>query len=672
MTAAARSWGSFLLRQLPTLFGVALLAGAVFVVQREFRHLNVHEVGHALRAIPPHALALAALWTAAAYGILTFYDKLGTIYAGTRVSYLRNVFASFCAYALAHNLGFAAVSGAAVRYRLYAHWGLSVGEIAKIVAFCSLTFGLGGMTIGGFILALEPQAVPYIGTSLPLWLLHVTGVLMWAVVVGYVLVSLFYPRFSFRGRQIDLPGIGMALLQVSLATVDVLATAAIFYALLPNHAELTFFRFMAVYLGAYAAGLVANVPGGLGVFDAAMLVGLDAYMPAPTVLSAIFVFRLLYYVIPLFLAGGLFAGNELMMRGRSLRGARPRSTRWSEPDFAVAAAIGGVSLSGVLLLSIGLLDLHPDYSWMDPDFSAVAASAGQYVPSLIGTGLMATAIGLAMRVRLAWFAAIFLLLAGGGMTWAQNEPMAVPGFLLAAAAILAPLRASFYRQARVVTQPLEAASVVPLLALLSAVLWLASFEPRVRYLAQTSWWQVVGSRATPAPVRHAVAFATLLAVVALWGVLRPARVRAQSWGGAARLRYAAMGGAPPDAAEGLLLGEAGQAAIAFRRVGDVVLGLGDPVGAPADRISAIWRLRDLAAAERRNVAFWRVGAEYLKIYGGLGLTALPLGGDGVPLARDNAGPLPGRLYLACVAEEDLNVLLPALGCAAAARVSETA
>ena len=58
-------------------------------------------------------------------------------------------FASFCAYALSHNLGFAAVSGAAVRYRLYAHWGLTPVQIAKTVAFCSLTFGLGGMVLGG-------------------------------------------------------------------------------------------------------------------------------------------------------------------------------------------------------------------------------------------------------------------------------------------------------------------------------------------------------------------------------------------------------------------------------------------------------------------------------------------------------------------------------------------
>ncbi len=91
---------------------------------------------------------------------------MGTIYAGRAVSYGRVAFASFCAYALAHNLGFAAVSGAAVRYRLYAHWGLTPLQIGKTVAFFTLTFGLGGMVHGGTIHLLEPTTIPFISASI--------------------------------------------------------------------------------------------------------------------------------------------------------------------------------------------------------------------------------------------------------------------------------------------------------------------------------------------------------------------------------------------------------------------------------------------------------------------------------------------------------------------------
>jgi uncharacterized membrane protein YbhN (UPF0104 family) len=650
-----------ILAHLPGVLGVLLLVGAVYVVQREFRHLNVRDVGHALNEIPARSLIFSGILTVLGYGLLTFYDKLATIYAGRHVSFVRTAFASFCAYALAHNLGFAAVSGAAVRYRLYAHWGLSTVEIGKVVAFSSLTFGLGGMTLGGAILLTEPGSVPVVGGFLPHWALILGGVAMWGIVSGYIVLASAFPVLNIRGRVIELPGWRMALAQVALATADVSLTASIFYVLLPHTHGLSWGRFLAVYLGSYAAGLISNVPGGLGVFDTAMLLGLQASrLPAPVVLGAIAVFRLYYYVVPLFLAGAMFAGNEVLLGRKRLADAAPGQARWSEPDFAVAASTGAVAVCGAMLLSIGVLDTHPDYSWIDPDFASFAASAGQYVPSLIGSALMVLAIGLSQRVTLAWGATIIGLLAGAGLTALQGEPVIVPGILLVAALSIAPFRDAYYRHARLLSNPLRASTVVPVLALLFSVMWLASFEPKVRNLAQTSWWAVVLSRNAPAPIRAAVALAVCLALAALWGVIRPGRVRALPWDSESRLRYAALGALPPAEADGLVMGEAARSGIPFRRVDRVLLGLGDPAGAESDRISAIWRLRDLAQQEGCDAAIWRAGTDFLKIYSDLGLTALPLGQDGLPLEAGQAPAAGQRRYLCCVAERDLTVLLPLL------------
>jgi uncharacterized membrane protein YbhN (UPF0104 family) len=643
-------------RHLPAILGVLLLVGAIYVVQREFRHLNLRDVGRAMRQVPAHALAVAAIWNVAAYGVLTFYDRLATIYAGKRVSYARTALASFCAYTLAHNLGFAAVSGAAVRYRLYSHWGLTPEQIAKVIAFCSLTFGLGGMSLGGAILFGEPRAVPWFGDHLPLWTLYAVGAALWAVVAGYVFTSTKYPVLHFRGRTLELPSWRMALMQVALATVDVGVTASIFYALLPQAHGLTWLRFLAVYLGSYAAGLVANVPGGLGVFDAAILLGLSRYLPAPVVLSTTFIFRLYYYVIPLFLAGALFAGNEVMVRSRGIATRTPGQVRWSEPDFAVAASTGGVALCGAMLLSIGMLDAHPDYSWMGPGLAEFASSAGQYVTSLLGTALMVLAIGLSLRVTLAWGATIVLLLTGAAVTAVQGEPDWVPVALVVAALSVAPFRDAYYRHARLISHTLRPGTLLPLFGLLGSVMWLANFEPKVHRLAQTSWWAVVLSRETPTSVRLTVGLAVVLLLSALWGVIRPGRVMALPWNAEGRLRYAALGALPPPVADGLVMGEAGRSGIPFQRTGRVLLGLGDPAGAESDRVSAIWRLRDLAQQEGRHAAVWRAGPDMLKIYADLGLTALPLGPDGLP-AEPGAGR---QQYLCCVAERDLGALLPVL------------
>src|SRR5262249_13750071 len=176
------------------------------------------DIDAALRDIPAHALAIGFLWTVLSYAVLTIYDRLGTIYAGHKVAYGRVAFASFCAYALSHNLGFAAVSGAAVRYRLYAHWGLTALQIAKVVAFCSLTFALGGMVLGGTVLFIEPRAIPFFGEHLPAVVMYAVGALLWAVVIGYVTLSRVLRRVPLFGFPIDLPGWRMAVVQVVLAT----------------------------------------------------------------------------------------------------------------------------------------------------------------------------------------------------------------------------------------------------------------------------------------------------------------------------------------------------------------------------------------------------------------------------------------------------------------------
>ena len=648
-------------RHLPALLGLALLIGAIFVVWREFRHLKLADIGAALRAIPAGTLVIAFAWTVLSYGVLTWYDRLGTIYAGHRVSYRRAAFASFCAYALSHNLGFAAVSGAAVRYRLYAHWGLTPLQIAKVVAFCSLTFGLGGMNLGGAILLLEPGSVPFLGEALPRWGLHAAGVLLWAVVAAYLSVARFVGVVRLFGHEAELPGFRMAIRQVTLATIDVAVTAAIMYTLLPGAPGLTYQRFLGIYVASYTAGLITNLPGGIGVFDAAMLLGLQPYLPAAQILGAIVVFRLYYYIIPLFLAGTLFAGNEIVLRGGALLRHRPATLAlWSEPALAVVAATGAVALSGALLLGLGVLDQQPDWSWIDPGFVDVVSGVSAFLPSLAGAALLVMAVGLSQRVRLAWGGCVALLLLMAGFTTAQGTAWWIPAVLVLAALLLAPFRDAFYRSARLLADPLQAGTAVSLFTLAGCLLALAALQPQVRSLGGRSWWAIVLSRDVPNRFRVTVALVVALMLAAIWRLLRPGRVQTLSWAIAGRVRYAQLGAPPPRVADGLVLGEAGQAGIPFRRMGRVLLGLGDPAGLVGDRVSAIWRLRDLAVQEGLDPAVWRAGPGLLKVYEDLGLVALPLGADGLPLPEREGDATPAAHYLCCVAERDLRVLLPIL------------
>jgi phosphatidylglycerol lysyltransferase len=636
-------------------------------VWKEFHHLKISDIRAALSEISTKALVASFIWTVLSYGVLTFYDRLGTIFAGNKVSYRRVAFASFCAYALSHNLGFAAVSGAAVRYRLYAHWGLTPVQIAKVIAFCSLTFGLGGMVLGGCILMIEPEAVPFLGTLIPHWGMYLIAVLLWSIVVGYISLSRFVGKFTLFGVQVELPHWKMAFVQVALATVDVAVTAAIMYQLLPDAPNLTFARFLGVYLSSYTAGLAANIPGGLGVFDTAMLLGLEPYMSAPRILGGIVVFRLYYYIIPLFIAGTLFSGNEIFMRGGALfrrgkggtkiSGRTTASSVFSERSFAVIASTGSVALCGAMLLAIGVLDDKPQFPWFDADFAEVAANAGQFIPSLIGAALMVFAIGLTRRVTLAWLMTIILLVFGAVYTTAQGASTWVPAVLLFTAILIAPFREAYYRHARLVKSPLQPGTLVPLLVLAVCVLNLTILEPKVRGMAENSLLDLVMSPEFSNGSRVTLALVVILGLFALWRLIRPVRVRWLEWKGEGRLLYASLGNEPPANADGVVFGENERAAVPFRRVGRVLLGLGDPAGAESDRVSAIWNLRDLALQEHRDPAVYRGGPGLAKVYEDLGLTPVALGADGL---LSTEASMASDEFLYCVAERDLGLLVPLL------------
>ena len=659
--------GRKILRSLPALLGAALFCGAIYVVQKEFRHLKITDIKQAMDAIPYRALGISGIFAILSYGVLTFYDRLGTIYAGNVVSYKRVAFASFCAYALSHNLGFAAVSGAAVRYRLYAHWGLTPLQIGKVVAFCSLTFTLGAGVLGGLVLFTEPQAVPFFGNSVSVWILYAIGALMWAAVLAYVVIAKFLGSFRVRGHDIELPQWRMALVQVVLATVDVAVTAAIMHALLPATPGLTYLRFLGVYLASYTAGLAANVPGGLGVFDTAMLLGLSPYLEPPQILGAVVVFRLYYYIIPLFLAGGLFTGNEILLRGRGLMlrlaglvGATP-DTRLSEPDFAVAAAASAVAMCGGLLLILGVIEPRPDFSWVDPDFAEVAETAGQFIPSLIGAALLVLAIKLAQRVKLAWGTTIALLVAAAAFSISQGDRFWIPLALLAAAVLISPFRSAFYRPTKLFSGQMDTTTTIALVGLACCTVVLAMLEPHVRWLDNDSWWEVVLDRDIPNSLRASVGLSVALGLIAIGRLLRPGHVATSTWTRETRERFAALGALPPVEADGVVWGEAGRAGIAYRHVGGVLLAIGDPVGSVSDQTSAVWSLRDLAAEEGLDPAVWWASPRMLTIYANIGLTALQLGPDGLPAEDNKTAPDdPQARFLVCKPERDLKALLPVL------------
>ena len=96
--------------------------------------------------------------TALNYAALTGYDLLAFAYIGKALPRARIALASFLAYAISNNVGFAMLSGASVRYRFYTRWGVTAEELSRIVFSYSVTFWLGLLGLGGLSLVVSPLA----------------------------------------------------------------------------------------------------------------------------------------------------------------------------------------------------------------------------------------------------------------------------------------------------------------------------------------------------------------------------------------------------------------------------------------------------------------------------------------------------------------------------------
>jgi len=646
-------------RHLPAILGVVLLVGALFIIQREFSNLRLQDVTAAIGRIPNSALLMSGGATIASYVTLTLYDALGTRFVGYRLSYPRVAFASFTAYALAHNIGFAMLSGAAIRYRLYVLWGLSPAQIAGVVAFTSLTFVLGGLVLAGMSLLVVPHSIPFFGPVMPTLALNAVGVLMLAVVVGYLLLGRFRPVIRVWRYAIPLPGLPMALAQVALATADVALVGCIMWALLPAAPGLDFLEFLAVYVTAYTAAMASHVPGGLGVFDGTILVGLAPWLPAADILGSLAVFRLFYYIVPLFLAVFLFAGNEILLRRRAVERAFGEVGRWGDP-FVVPALVAAVVAGGAAMLFTGALPLGqgPDPTALGREVADLVGRIGQFSTSVIGASLLVLAIGLGRRVTTAWALTIGLLFLGILAAFAQGQPWHLPAFLALIGLLLLPFRSSFYRDTKLRGEPVADDWILAALSVAICAVALGAFA-RIETVRDATWWELALSDEVPNGLRLSVGLLLVGLLLALWRLLRPIQVPVAPFDAHAASRYAELGSTPPGQAEGIVWGEAGRAGLPYLLRDGAGIALGDPAGSTRDAVSAIWRFRDLCEERDVACAFWRVGPEHLRVFADLGLVAVPLDQDGLP-AEIGAPVVEPRRFLACRAERDLNVILPHL------------
>jgi glycosyltransferase 2 family protein len=302
------------------LISLTIIGIAVVVLYRVLRDIEFDEVVQALRDTEKRHIVLAALFVACGYFTLTFYDLFALRTIGRPdIPYWVAALAGFTSYSVGHNVGASLITGGAVRYRVYSAWGLDAIAVAKVCFIAGLTFWLGNATVLGLGIAIRPEAASAID-QLPPWLNRAAAIVTLMVLSGYVAWVWNKPRVIGRdGWQVTLPGGQLTLLQIVIGIIDLTFCALAMYMLVPDEPNIGFIMVAVIFVSATLLGFASAAPGGLGVFDAAMLVALWEF-DKEELLAGLLLFRLLYYVIPFALSLLILGIRELVI---AIRGSPP-------------------------------------------------------------------------------------------------------------------------------------------------------------------------------------------------------------------------------------------------------------------------------------------------------------------------------------------------------------
>ena len=615
-----------------TLLGIALFGLALFWLQHLLGQYHWRDILAHVRAIPDAKLLRAGIFTIAGYGCLTLYDALAVHFAGAHVAYPRIALISFMGYAVGHNVGLNTLSGGAIRYRAYSALGLGAKQIATIIAFGTVTFLLGA----GFLLGLS--LISQAGLSSSLLHIHASiavlagGVLLAGVAAYLWLVCTRHKPLRIRSVVIPVPRPKIAFAQIAVACTDLLCAASVLYVLLPPQASLSFLAFAGIYLIAVAAGVISNVPGGIGVFETVLLLLLPG-VPQDRLLGALVAYRAIYYFAPFAVALALLGAHELWVhRGPAVRLMRLGRT------FLVAVTPQAISIA-VFLAGAVLL-----FSGATPGLGNRLDLLRRFVPlpilelshllgSAVGVGLLVIAHGLYRRLDAAWWLTVWLLCAGILLSLLKGFDYEEATILGAVVTWMMVARGRFKRRASLAEQHYSGPWIVALCLVIFTAVWLVIFANRHVPYGRELWWEFAFHASAPRSLRASLLAAVLAAVYGLWRLLRPARPHIAAPSEADIQRVVEMIADVDDTTANLaLLGDKNllfnaerTAFIMYQASGHSWVAMGDPVG-PAQACEALaWQFIENCDVMAVSPVFYQVKPQNLPLYIDLGLNLSKLG-----------------------------------------------
>lgn len=612
---------------------VLLLAALGFsALGHLLREVHLHDVRHAFASIGAERFLLALLFTIASYLALTLYDVLALRAIGRPLPYADAALASFTSYTLSHNLGLALLTGGSARYRVYSAEGLSIGDVARVVAIAGMTFWSGVIALAGGMLALSPDRIHIGLLAFPPMVWRAIGLALLAVMAGLILWAGREGRTLRLFRwSLPLPGYRLAAAQIAVAAIDLAAASAALFVLVPDVTLAAWPVFFMGYTLAIIAVLVTHVPGGVGVFEAVMVAALPG-TAQPELVAALLAYRLIYYLLPLFVAGTIVAAQEGQRwrrpLGSTLRGMQAVASTIAPTMVSALVFLGG----GVLLVSGSLPAVRGRLTTLVDLLPLPFVEASHLAASLVGAMLLVLAPGLYRRLDGAFWLTRALLLAGAAFSLLKGLDYEEAAIMLLLAGLLQWTRTAFYRHTRLTRDIFSPGWLVAVAIMLGLSVWIGFFAyKRVDY-QNDLWWHFALHGDASRFLRASLAVGILLAVLSLSRLLRPVAIDKAVESRSTPPEGAAMALAQHTNAflaftgdKRFLASPSERCFVMYQTQGHSWIVMGDPVGDPAEWSDLLWTLREEADAAQGRLLLYQISVQALPIAVDLGLQIVKYG-----------------------------------------------
>lgn len=618
--------------RLPALAAIAVLATAglvAFALSRITSEIRYADVLDALGRLGAREIALALLFTALSFGALALYDISALAFIRRKLPLQNVLFTSFVAYSIGNIVGFGALSGGAIRFRAYSRMGLAPGDIARIVAYVTLSFSLGLLLLCALsALAVAPEIAPVAGIS-PDWLR--AGAL--AVLAGLGLLLLLTRggrTLSVGPLRLTLPDTRTASQQFLISAVDMAASASVLYVLLPG-LDMPWPLFFAVYAAAVGVGILSHVPAGLGAFEAIMIAGLGGSIGVEELLGGLVAYRLVYHIGPLILAVALLTASELRRAGETPLGVELRqiALRLAPNVLAAAALAVGTMLvvSGVTPAPNQTLDL------LGQSLPLPIVEAAHFLSSILGLVLFVSARGLARRLDGAWLVAVLTSFGGLVLSVLKAVALVQAGVLAGFLLVLLFNRRVFDRPASLFRQMLGPQWLAAVGVLVVAATGILFFVYQDTQYSHELWWQFEISEEAPRSLRALLGVAIGAAALAVGSLLRPTHQRPEPARPEELARAISIVEHQDDADANLvrmgdksiLFSDSGESFLMYGHQGRSWIALGDPIGADSEFPELVWQFIEFAHASGGRPVFYQISPRLLPACADAGLRAFKLG-----------------------------------------------